>query len=200
MRLMLWIAGLWPGFVQAWLAAKWEGLALAVVFAAGLNLAIVKTFVWPEWPVESVPGMSSASAWLVVVVLWIGGLIWLWREAPSITSGHAAMKADPELEGWFRDAQHEYLKGHWIEAESLLSKVLGRRAGDVEGGLLLAAVQRQTVRWEEARTTLDRLMERTDAAAWRYEIETELRKITELENTSFSSTIQEGEEVKRRVA
>jgi hypothetical protein len=180
MRLVFWIADLWPGFVQAWLAARWEGLALAAAFAAALNFAIVTSFVWPD--MYGTAGGSTAIAWFVVLGFWIVGFVWLRRDASL--RGRTAENRNPQIETWFCQAQHEYLKGHWIEAESLITRLLGQRPHDVEAGLLLAAVQRRTERWREATETLNNMKGNSASAAWSYEIETELGQIRKLEAMS----------------
>ena len=52
--------------------------------------------------------------------------------------------ADPQLDDWFREAQHEYLKGHWIAAETQLTRLLARQPADAEARLLLASLQRRS--------------------------------------------------------
>jgi hypothetical protein len=181
MRLLFWIAGFWPGFVQAWLAARWEGLILAVAFAGAMNLAIVTSVSSSGWPVASgsLP-VNGVIAWLVVLALWIGGAIWLRRGDPRLIGRHAG-SCDPQLATWFCEAQHEYLKGHWIEAESLIRRLLNQRPDDVEAGLLLATIQRKTQGWSEAKRTLESLKANPAAAGWTFEVEGERRQIAELE-------------------
>jgi len=79
---------------------------------------------------------------------------------------------DKASEDLFIQAQTEYLKGHWCEAESLLRKLVNE-AQDVDAHLSLAALYRQTNRCDEARSVL-RMLERFDGAEkWRFEIERE---------------------------
>jgi hypothetical protein len=188
MRLLFWIAGFWPGFVPAWLAARWEGFILAVAFAGALNLAIVLSVTTPGWQVAN--GSTSASgaiAWLVVLALWIGGAVWLRRDDPR-RIGRQAGRCDPQLETWFCEAQHEYLKGHWIEADTLIRRLLSQRPDDVEAGLLLATIQRRTLSWSAARRTLADLKTNTAAAAWTFELESEQRQILELEAEGINAS------------
>ena len=178
MRLVVWIACLWPGLIQAWRLGSLRGLGLATVFAAALNVALVSSFVWPRWPIASLPaGTTAAIAWASVLGLWILGLRWTaqsWSQLcpPKPTS-------DPQLENLFRDAQHEYLKGHWIAAETLLTRLLARQPADAEARLLLASVQRRSGSRNQARQTLTELQ--PAAARWQWEIAAELARLAELD-------------------
>jgi hypothetical protein len=177
MRLALLLASLWPGLPQAWKLGSLRGLALAVAFAAGLNLALVCSLVWPRWPIASLPAGSAALVACVWVLgLWIVGLRWTalgWsRLCPP------PKKNDPQLDDWFREAQHEYLKGHWIAAETLLVRLLARQPADAEARLLLASVQRRNKHWQQARQTLIELQ--PVALRWQGEIAAELNQLTDL--------------------
>jgi hypothetical protein len=185
MRLFLWLAGLWPGFIQAGLAGRCEGLILAVAFAAALNIALVTSIGWLG---ADSPAASAAIAWLMVIGLWIGGAVWLRRDDPRL-NGSTSGTCEPQLETWFCEAQHEYLKGHLIEAESLLRRLLSRRPNDVEATLLLATIQRRTACWAEAKRTLDNLNGNDATVAWMFEVESERRQITGMQaETSHSET------------
>lgn len=186
MRLALWIACLWPGLPQAWRLGSVRGLGLAIAFAAGLNLALVCSLVWPRWPIASLPaGSTAAIGWVWVLGLWIVGIRWTagtWRE---LCPPKAA--ADPQIDDWFREAQHEYLKGHWIAAESLLTRLLARQPADVEARLLLASVQRRSGNRVQARPLLTELQ--PIAGRWQGEIEAELKQLAEQE--AEQSTVAE---------
>ena len=58
------------------------------------------------------------------------------RVAGRAANKHLASTSDPQLDEWFCEAQTEYLKGHWFEAETLLARLLSQRPDDVEGRLL----------------------------------------------------------------
>jgi hypothetical protein len=189
MRPLVWIACLWPGLPQAWKLGSLRGLAVAVLFAAGLNLALVCSLVWPRWPIASLPaGTAGAFAWVWVLSLWIVGLRWSAKNWRELCPPKAA--ADPKIDDWFREAQHAYLKGHWIEAESLLAKLLASQPADAEAKLLLASVQRRAGRHEQSRRTLNELREQPAAAKWRLEIENELTQLTQLESENVEATSQ----------
>jgi hypothetical protein len=170
-----------------------RGLGLAAVFAAALNLALVSSFVWPRWPVASLPaGTTAAIAWLSVLGLWILGLRWTTQSWSQVCPPKP--KTDPQLDDWFREAQHAYLKGHWIAAEALLTRLLARQSADIEARLLLASVQRRTGAWKQARQTLTELQ--PVAARWQWEIEAELKHLTELEAEPEAVAV----EIRRKVA
>jgi cytochrome c-type biogenesis protein CcmH/NrfG len=84
----------------------------------------------------------------------------------------------------FLQAQGEYLKGHWFEAESLLQQIIRRSPRDVEAQLMLATLYRHTRRVDEARQRL-RLMEAIDGAErWRWEIDQEQRLLKQVTETA----------------
>lgn len=188
MRFTLWISSLWPGCWHTWQLGHWRGLALAAAFGASLSAALVTTFVWPEWiGTGTPPAANIALSWLLVLGLWAIGAVWLWRDAQRLAPPLDGKSRD-DLERLFEQAQHEYLKGHWIETETLIGQLLGAHSGDVEARLLLASVQRRTKRWSEARTTLNNLKDNERAARWLLEIETELGRIAELESEKNSES------------
>jgi hypothetical protein len=173
---------------------------LAAAFGAALNAALVTTFVWPEW--FGAGGSQAATigmSWLIVLGLWALGWFWLRR----VVAEHlptADRDTRNELERVFQQAQHAYLKGHWIETETLLRQALSADRSDVEARLLLASVQRRTKRWGEGRLTLQTLLDDEGTARWRPEIETELKRIAELEaENNAESGVQDdhGSEMRR---
>jgi hypothetical protein len=171
---------LWPGLARLWLRGEFIGLLTAVAFAAAVNFALVTTFVWPQLVSRHLPTwLVPASAWIAVVWFWIAGL-----RAGGRIAGDLARKSRPADAGateLLRQAQREYLKGHWFEAESHLSSLLQSSPGDVEARLLLANLQRRTKRLAEARQTLRELAELAGSSTWADEVQRELVKITELE-------------------
>lgn len=176
MRLPPWIAGLWPGLARAWTLRRWEGIALAVGFGAALSAAVVATFVWRRWPAAD--AMTATVAWGLVVGLWVLGIAWL-REDWRALRWDRKSAVSPESDALLREAQHEYLKGHWLEAEALVTKLIRLNPTDVEARLLLAAVQRRSQQWDEARRGLVELRKEPGAALWLIEIDSELRQLQE---------------------
>jgi hypothetical protein len=194
MRLALWIACLWPGLPQAWRLGSLRGLGLAIAFAAVLNTALVCSLVWPRWPIASLPaGSTAAIGWVWVLGLWIVGLNWSRRSWPELCPPKVG--ADPQIDNWFREAQHEYLKGHWIEAESLLTRLLARQPADVEARLLLASIQRRSSHREQARRTLTELQ--PIAGRWQWEIEADLERLAEVEQEESGTALIPTESVRK---
>ncbi|HEX5103816.1 MAG TPA: hypothetical protein VFV87_08405 [Pirellulaceae bacterium] len=177
-NVVAWIACLWPGLLQAWRLGSLWGLGVAMAFAAALNAALIATLVWPRWPIASLPaGTAATAAWAGVLGLWILGLRWTSRNWSQLCPPRP--QADPQLDDWFREAQHEYLKGHWLEAETLVSRILARQPGDCETRLLLASIQRRRGSRDQAQQTLSELQ--PVASKWQWEIEAELTQLNELE-------------------
>ena len=80
---------------------------------------------------------------------------------------------DRRLHSLFQEAQTEYLKGNWQEAEDLLRRLLRRNSADVNAHLMLATLFRRTRRLEECQAQLRR-MERFEASLkWQPEIDRE---------------------------
>jgi len=179
MRAMSWTAAWWPGLLSAWVLGCWRALGLATAFAAALNLAIVATLIWPQWPAGAPAGMVGSVAWVLVLGLWVWGIVKLRRDWARLIP---PQPDDPQCDGWFREAQHAYLRGHWSEAETLVKQIAQRRRGDVEARLLLASIQRRTRRFGEARQTLSELSSEEAAGRWRLEIGAELKQIAEEES------------------
>ncbi len=179
MRFLLAIASLWPGFGRAWVLRRWDGLALAVGFAAALTGAVIATFVANQWLPIAAAGSIASVGWMLVVGLWAVGLSWLRRDWPRLSAAAREQKSE-EIDELFREAQHEYLKGHRIEAELLIRRLLKRAPADEEARLLLASIERRSNRLSEAKKTLVG-MQQLAGEKWQLEIEMELRQIEEVE-------------------
>jgi len=183
MRSQAYLMCLWPGLSSLWSRGHWRGLAAAAAFTLLLNFAFVVTFVWPELFSPTLPPwLLLGVAWVSVLCFWIAG----WRASSRVLQQVKPAMAETlvETEKLFCEAQTEYLKGHWLEAEALLDRTLALRANDVEARLLRATLFRRTARLEGAKQLLVGLMENEAAARWRYEIAEEQRRIEELEQPS----------------
>jgi len=190
MRFNFWIASLWPGLWRAW-QGEWRGLALAVSFAIGLNVALLSSFGSADGLIGGLPQRTVAVvSWLLVLGLWSWGLI-LARRGRLVVQATSDIDVELATEQ-LRQAQQEYLRGHWIEAETLLRRLLRENSRDMEAQLLLASVQRRTRQWNEAQKTL-RVLQATGPAAgkWLMEIEAELARIDELENDGMRTPRKE---------
>jgi hypothetical protein len=169
-----WIASLWPGFTRAWVFGKWEGVLLAGLFTAALNTALLVTFGAHEITHNIA---LVGSAWVLVVGFWAVGIWWRAHDLSRlrITNQNTANRNDSLL----IEAQQNYLKGHWIEAESIVVQVLAQDSADIEARLLLASVQRRTLRTAEAQRTLLELQSHPAASKWQLEIESELAQLSD---------------------
>jgi hypothetical protein len=195
MRALSWTTCLWPGLAGLWLRGRWGSLLVAIGFGLFLNFALLRTFAPAAMLVVLTGAASPVAAWVLVLGFWIAG-VWLGR--CELAPSKAAVNS--QFDQWFREAQTEYLKGHWIEAETLLAKVLAKRPDDAEGRLLLASVQRRTERLAEAKGTLSELGRCETAARWALEIHTEQRRIAASEDNPAESIIEEDDPPLARAA
>jgi len=188
MRALSWTTCLWPGLTGLWLRGRWGSLLVAIGFGLVLNFALLRTFAPGEMPVVLTGAASPVAVWVLVLGFWIAG-VWLGRR--ELVPAKAPVPS--QIDDWFHDAQNEYLKGHWIEAETLLAKLLTERPDDAEARLLLASVQRRTRRLAEAKETLSDLSQSEIAARWALEIHTEQRRIAASEaKPAESITAEDG--------
>ncbi len=75
------------------------------------------------------------------------------------------------------EAQGDYLRGNWFEAEAKLLQVLHLHSRDAESLLLLAGVLRRTKRHPAALRRLGQLELLDSAAGWYFEIQREKKLI-----------------------
>jgi len=153
---------LWPGLAPLWFRGSWAGLALATSFTLLFNLLTAATLVWTEL----VHPVVRSAGWVVMLLFWaasvVGSSWWLRNQA---------LEARQEgLGNLFSEAIHEYLQGHWFEAEFRLRRLLAADERDVDALLLLATLLRHTQRWDEADERLTRLAGYDEAAKWQHEI------------------------------
>src|SRR6185295_4388423 len=121
-------------------------------------------------------GVVKVGGWCVQVAWW---LVAAWRNSAAMREApHGRQQAT--IEALFRDAQCEYLKGHWVEAEALALRLLKGHPGDVEARLLLAAVYRRSRRVAEATSQLVELGQMPGAGRWAFEMGRERELLEEL--------------------
>lgn len=158
----------WPGLAALWYRGQAWSLLVSVLFAWTVCLLLLATFVWPEW----------WHLW-VVRLLWLGvltvGLI-------SCVLSHLRLpqllgRSDAKSDRQFEQAQQEYLRGNWFEAEAMLLDLLQRFPRDIQAGLLLVGVLRHTQRWQPALRRLDQLQLIDGAQGWHFEIQRERQLI-----------------------
>ena len=108
--------------------------------------------------------------WAAVGLFWLYGLWQGFRERASNEPADAAA----DQQDLFIRAQSEYLKGHWVETQTLVEQLIECDPEDVEARLLLAAVFRRTRRIDLSRFQLRQAQDLQGAARWRFEIGQEL--------------------------
>ena len=160
------ITYLWPGLLRLWYYGDLKALGTATAFAVLLNLVVLVSFVRPDNPWNSWCGFG----WAAVVAFWVLGV---WR-AVRFSAAREKLQAPRNPQDLFIQAQAEYLRGHWVEAQSLLEQLIRQNPLDIESRLLLSSVFRRSRRIDLSRRQLRRLRELGEAAPWRFEIEREL--------------------------
>lgn len=176
---------LWPGLPRLWIRGDWAALVGAVMFGAGLNLVLVSSFVWPEL----LPPSFNLIGWVVIGTIWLASVIQAYRSLPHL-------REPPRVDdrGLFIQAQAEYLKGHWFEAETLLRQLLRHCSRDADVLLMLATLYRRTKRYDEAEKQLDRLELLDEAEKWRAEISQERATLKRIQ-TSKTTRDNSGTEI-----
>lgn len=163
------ITCLWPGLQSLWRQGDFSSLAEAIAFAALLNLALLASF----FRSDAVSHVWRLGVWVSVVVFWLFGV---WRGLRQRTPAGDADWAQNQQDLFIR-AQTEYLRGHWVESQTLLEQLIRRDPEDVESRLLLASVYRRTRRIDLSRCQLREIQDFEGAARWRFEIGRELAAI-----------------------
>lgn len=183
---------LWPGLAPLWWRGRWSGLVEAIAFAAGINLVLVASWVWPQWIAPPWPALG----WMAVSGVWLVACWRNWQKLPTLVDG----QIDATSQALFIQAQTEYLKGNWYDCETLLKQLLQRRPRDLEGLLLQASLLRHTRRLDEARIMLTRLEQLSGAGRWLLEIMHERQRIEKLAAEGTSSHSGAASEETRPVA
>lgn len=178
---------LWPGLRRLWNEGAASGLGMAVGFAAILNVLLAASLVWTRWLSPTV----LAAGWLAVAVFWLVSLV------HSVAAGGGREDGQPDGGGerecspdedLFREAIAQYLQGNWFEAEDALRRTLAENTRDCEAMLMLATLLRHSGRLEDAAAQLQRTARLEASAAWRQELETEWRRISEAERDNQQGT------------
>ena len=192
MRRMRWAVDVWPGGTHLWMRGSWLGLATAVVFTVLLGVVLAATLVWTEW----FEGHVQTGLWTALASIWIVAAV-VGRRArkkdlathggqsdPSEPAGHLQGSSGQDL---FREAQAQYLKGNWFEAELLLGKILQADRHDADALLMLVTLWRHTGRQDEAAAGLTRLECLEGAQKWEQEISTERARLSAAENEAAAA-------------
>ena len=100
----------------------------------------------------------------------------------------------PSAEDLLPQAQAEYLKGHWFEAERITSAMIEKYPGDLEARLLLVAVLRRAARPQESLKKLTELEQLPGIGRWVMEIQDERKQLQRLMTESpGSGKVEEAE-------
>ena len=173
MRRLNWLRCLWPGLTRLGSRGEWPALLSAILFAGLLEMAVVRSFFWPE-PLDP-KGLKVI--WLVLAAVWLAGL---WSGYDDLAAT-ARRFSDDQLQDLFIRAQNEYLRGNWWSAQGLLEQMLAVDRFDVEAQLMLASLYRHTGRLEPAKRRLRFLERLAGADSWRLEVELERKLLERLE-------------------
>jgi len=167
-------ACLWPGLPQLWQRGSWKSLLLAVGFGAVLNLAVVTTFVWPEWMASSIRWML----WIAALGAWTGAAL---ATAMGWDNPTATPDGNDASDDLYCMALTEYLRGNLVEAENYLQTLIRRNSADCEARLQLATLWRHTGRVDEAREMLWRLQRFDASTKWEPEIAYEHQRLEQVD-------------------
>jgi len=157
---------LWPGLPAVWLQGVARGLVIALTYTWCVCWLLLATFVWPDW----VAAYLLRLLWLVAVSTWLVATVRNCLRLPSLL---ATVNTHTSLA--LIEAQGEYLRGNWFEAEAKLLQVLQQQPRDAEALLLLVGVLRRTKRLQPALRKLDQLALLDTSRPWQFEIEREKR-------------------------
>lgn len=165
----LYLTCLWPGLPQLWWRGRLSALPSAIAFALALNLLLVAQFIYPEW-------LTYA---FVRVLGWLGMITWCVctfkniRELPTLLHPRKVSTVPDR----FNDARLAYLRTDWVRAEALLQECLAVEERDPPALLMLAAVYRQTSRFESCRVCIEKLRTTEVADRWWLEVDAEERRL-----------------------
>ncbi len=126
-------------------------------------------FIYPEWLTYT----------FVRALGWLGMITWCVctfkniRELPTLLHPRKASKAPDR----FNDARLAYLRTDWVRAEALLQECLAIEERDPPALLMLAAVYRQTNRFESCRVCIEKLRTTEVADRWWLEVDAEERRL-----------------------
>lgn len=161
----------WPGLPGLWYAGRWRGLIVALAFSVLLNFAFLVTFV-PSFRVDR---LTSGLLWATTAFFWFVSA-WnshLWAKRV------ARLPKKEDLDRIFVQAQEQYVRGHWVEAERILYGLLDVAPHDPEARLLLVGVLRRSGRSAEALDQLAELAASESSARWAFEIARERLRVKE---------------------
>jgi thioredoxin-like negative regulator of GroEL len=107
--------------------------------------------------------------------------------AVSITQKIATPERPDTL---FIQAQHEYLKGHWGEAQTLLNRQIDQHPRDIESRLLLATLFRHSRKLDQSLQQLKEIKRFDEGFEWNFECKREEELIREILSTQDSEKLE----------
>lgn len=183
MQRAIWITCCWPGLSQLWLRGQWRGLVIATLFALVVNSGLAATFVWPQWW----PAIWCQAIWCGLSISW---LIMAVRSYSFVASyrktaiiNKLGVSSGEQPHDYFVQAQGEYLKRNWFEAEQWLSKATASNPYDIDALLLLITLYRHTGRHEEAKQVLQHVNTLENTQKWYWELQREGKLLDSYELT-----------------
>ena len=190
MSRMPWPTYLWPGLPQLARDGSWAALAVAVAAAVLLNAVLLSTFVWTD----IVAPAPRIICWVFVGAAWTVAIgYWTWKDRPGHPRSGSASAAGKTDGKTFEEAQAEYLKGNWFEAERKLNILLRHDEHDIEARLLMATLMRHTRRFDDATHQLNLLVRMDGAHRWALEIHGEGELLGEARKHTITSVNSEHE-------
>ncbi len=177
---------LWPGLPEMWFRGQLAALPAAVTFALAVNFLLVARFIYPEW---LAPLLVKLACWAAVGV-WIYCVAKSVQRLPEVVSPRAAS----DLPDRFAEAHVQYLRGHWVEAEALLSDCLEIESRDPPALLLLAGVYRHTNRLAAAANLLDQLERLERGDYWWLELQDERKRLQRFEAAAAEQPAEDAAE------
>ncbi len=169
---------LWPGLPAIWLRGLARELFMSLIFSWFICGLLLATFVWPEWVSLGILRLL----WLLAVGAWAASTLrncWTLPKLLAIGDQHSAQA--------LVDAQLEYLRGNWFEAEAKLLQILHEHPRDAEALLLLVGILRRTRRFPPALRRVAQLERLDTASGWQFEINRE-KRIIERDIAEHNST------------
>ncbi len=178
----------WPGLPGLWCKGHWSSLFAAVGFAILLNIALVSSFLW-KWSLgEAFPLI----AWPVICLIWAATALVSYNRLTDLvavpTTDKVAATERPDT--LFIQAQHEYLKGHWGEAKTLLKRQIDQHPRDIESRLLLATLFRHSRQLDQSLQQLKEIKRFDEAVEWNFECEREEELIREIISTQDEEKLE----------
>ena len=154
----------WPGLAAAWHNGQPKGLLTSILFGWLLCWLLLASFVWPDL----VSQLWTILGWIAAGLL--SGYCFLRR---LFHTPNYLVWDSEESSKLFSEAQQDYLRGKWFEAEAKLLRLCEQTPSDIPSGLLLVGVLRHTGRVKAALRRIDQLNLLDSASGWQFELRQE---------------------------